>query len=165
MIQLCIISIVAYLCLHHRSVKAEQLTVSSKGGSNPCHFLYGVLYEMLGMDIFMVVENKEINGITIVKLTGQIRISTQNKFKEVLDNIVKENTGKPLVLNLEGLVYMNSAGLGIIIEAYKKFKESRGRLVLCCLSQEIMNLFEITKTHRFIEIYENEPEAVNKILS
>jgi len=42
----------------------------------------------------MKVEKKEVDGVKIVKLTGQIRISTQNEFKDLLDNLARENEGK-----------------------------------------------------------------------
>ncbi|MCX7745748.1 MAG: STAS domain-containing protein [Clostridia bacterium] len=113
----------------------------------------------------MKVEVKELNGIKIIKLIGQIRISTQNDFKDLLDNLVKESEGQTVILNMEGIIYMNSIGLGIIIDTYKKFKEIKGRLVLCNLLPEIMNLFEVTRLNRFIEIYGNEAEAMKKVTS
>lgn len=111
----------------------------------------------------MKVERKELNGINIIKLAGQIRISTQNEFKDLLDSLVIENGGKTVIVNMDGIIYMNSAGLGIIIDTYKKFKEMNGKIVLCNLVPEIMNLFEVTKLNRFIEIYESESEAISKI--
>lgn len=113
----------------------------------------------------MKFEVTEFNGIKIIKLTGQVRISTQNEFKDYLDNLVKENEGKIVILNMDGVVYMNSIGLGIIIDTYKKFKETNGRLVLCNLLPDIMNLFEVTRLNRFIEIFGNESEAVNVVTS
>jgi anti-anti-sigma factor len=113
----------------------------------------------------MKVEVKELNGIKIVKLIGQVRISTQNEFKDLLDNLVKESEGQVVIVNMEGIIYMNSIGLGIIIDTYKKFKEMKGRMVLCNLLPEIMNLFEVTRLNRFIEIYSNESEALKKVTS
>jgi anti-anti-sigma factor len=111
----------------------------------------------------MKAEVKELNGVKVVKLTGQVRVSTQNDFKDLLDNLVKESAGQKVVVNMEGMVYMNSIGLGIIIDTYKKFRERNGKIVLCSLLPEIMNLFEVTKLNKFIEIYNNESEAMSKI--
>ena len=111
----------------------------------------------------MKVETKELDGVKIVKLTGQIRISTQNEFKELLDKLVKENVSKTVVLSMDGVIYMNSAGLGIIIDTYKKFKEKKGKMVLCNLMPEISKLFEVTRLNRFIDIYANEKEAITKL--
>lgn len=66
-----------------------------------------------------------MEGVKIVKLTGQIRISTQNEFKDLLDSLAKENEGKTVIISLDGVVYMNSAGLGIIIDTYKNSKRKR----------------------------------------
>ena len=113
----------------------------------------------------MKVESKELDGIKVVKLTGQIRISTQNEFKDLLDNIARDYGSKTVVLSLDGVIYMNSAGLGIVIDTYKKFKEMKGRLVLCNLMPEISKLFEVTRINRFIEIYATESEAIKKVNS
>lgn len=111
----------------------------------------------------MKVEVKEVKDTKVIKLTGQIRISTQNEFKDLLDNVAKENEGKPVIISMDGVSYMNSAGLGIIIDTYKKFKEKKGRMILCNLTQDITKLFEVTRLDRFIEIYKTENEALESL--
>lgn len=111
----------------------------------------------------MKVEIKEENNVKIVKLTGQIRISTQNEFKDLLDDISKKNSEETLILSLDGVIYMNSAGLGIIIDTYKKFKENKGRMILCDLMPDISKLFEVTRINRFLEIYDSEKEALEAV--
>lgn len=111
----------------------------------------------------MKVEIKEEKNVKIVKLTGQIRISTQNEFKDLLDDIAKKDSEKTLILSLDGVIYMNSAGLGIIIDTYKKFKENKGRMILCDLMPDISKLFEVTRINRFLEIYDSEKEALEAV--
>jgi stage II sporulation protein AA (anti-sigma F factor antagonist) len=111
----------------------------------------------------MKVEVKEIDKIKVIKITGQIRISTQNEFKDLLDNIARESATKTVVLSLDGVIYMNSAGLGIIVDTLRKFKEKKGRMVLCSLMPNVSNIFEITRINRFIEIYKTEQEAIAKV--
>jgi anti-anti-sigma factor len=111
----------------------------------------------------MKFEVKEVDNVKVIKLTGQVRISTQNEFKDLLDNVAKENEGKPVVISMDGVAYMNSAGLGIIIDTYKKFKEKQGRMILCNLTPDITKLFEVTRLDRFIEIYKTENEALASI--
>lgn len=113
----------------------------------------------------MKIETKKQNGIKIIKLDGQVRISTQNDFKDLLDNLVKECEGETVIIDMNGVVYMNSVGLGIIIDTFKKFKEMKGKIVLCNLLPDIANLFEVTKLNRFIEIYSTEGEAMSKLMA
>lgn len=111
----------------------------------------------------MKVEIREEKNVKIVKLTGQIRISTQNDFKDLLDDISAKDSNRTLILNLDGVIYMNSAGLGIIIDAYKKFKENKGRMILCNLMPDISKLFEVTRINRFLEIHATEQDALDAV--
>jgi anti-anti-sigma factor len=64
---------------------------------------------------------------------------------------------------MSGVGYMNSAGIGMIVESYKRFKDNGGRLVICSLVPDIVKLFEITKLDHFIEIYPDEETAIQKL--
>lgn len=116
----------------------------------------------------MKFEIREIDGITIAKLVWidrgfRIAYNNQNDFRDIMSNLSIEYNSKTVVLNLEKIVYMNSVGLGIIIDTYKNFKENNGKLVLCSLLPEIENLFEITKLNKFIGIFSSELEAVKNL--
>lgn len=111
----------------------------------------------------MNFETRQVGGFKVVDIEGQIRISTQNDFKDYFDKLVKEQGDQTIVINMEGVGYMNSAGIGIIVDSYKKFKERSGRLILCNLVSDIQKLFEVTKLNKFIEIYRDEREAINKV--
>ena len=111
----------------------------------------------------MTLETRNIDGVHIVQLEGQIRISTQNDFKDHLDALSAEYGDKSVLLNMTGISYMNSAGIGIIVDAFKKFREKGGRLSMCNLTADIFRLFEVTKLNRFIQIFENEEAALVKM--
>ena len=107
--------------------------------------------------------SKIINGILIIAIKGQIRISTQNEFREFFSRLVEENSSSSVILNMAGIGYMNSAGIGMIVDSFRKFKGNGGRLVLCSLMPDIEKLFEVTKLNRFIEIYPSEEDAIMKM--
>lgn len=111
----------------------------------------------------MTIEATDIGGIRVVQIEGQVRISTQNDFKDYLDALSGEYGKKTALLNMSKVTYMNSAGIGIIVDSFKKFREQGGRLTMCNLSQDIARLFEVTKLNRFIEIFESEDAAVTKL--
>lgn len=111
----------------------------------------------------MKAEMKEINGIKIARMAGQVRIPTQHDFRDILDELAKDCEGGTVIINMDGVVHMDSAGLSIITEADRRFKEKKGRLILCNLLPDIMKLFEVTKLNKFIEIYPSEREALNRL--
>ena len=111
----------------------------------------------------MKFETKEVDNILVVSLFGQVRISTQNEFKDFFDYLIKDNGNRKVILNMDGVGYMNSAGIGIVVDSYKKFKELNGKLVLCNLVSDINKLFEVTKLNKFIEIFDTEEAALSKL--
>ncbi len=111
----------------------------------------------------MEFSQKNVKGITVFSITGQIKISTQTQCKEYFDRHIGENCSKPAILNMSGVGYMNSAGIGMIVESFKKFRDNGGRLVICSLVPDIVKLFEITKLDHFIEVYPDEETAIQKL--
>lgn len=112
----------------------------------------------------MTFELCESNGVTIVAAEGQVRISTQNEFKDYLDKLFDNYASKTVILDMKAVSYMNSAGIGIIVDTFKKFRENEGKLVLSGLSPEITKLFEVTKLNRFIDIYPSTDDALSKLV-
>jgi len=111
----------------------------------------------------MEVLRKIINDTLIIAIKGQIRISTQKEFSEFFSSLVEENRSRRVILNMAGIGYINSAGVGMIVDSFRKFKDNGGKLVLCSLVPDIEKLFEVTKLNRFIEIYPSEEDAISKI--
>lgn len=111
----------------------------------------------------MTISARDSSGIHIVQLEGQIRISSQNDFKDYLDRLSSDFGTRTVLLNMAGISYMNSAGIGIIVDSFKKFREKSGHLTMCSLSPDIFRLFEVTKLNRFIDIYEDETVALEKM--
>lgn len=111
----------------------------------------------------MEFSQKKVKGILVCTIKGQIKISTQTECKEYCNKLMEENCFNTVVLDISGVSYMNSAGIGMIVECYKKFKENGGRLALCSLPLDIRKLFEITKLDQFIEIYPDEETAIREL--
>ena len=111
----------------------------------------------------MTIDARDVDGVHVVQMEGQVRISTQNDFKDYLDQLSHNFGAATVLLNMTGVSYMNSAGIGIIVDSFKKFREKGGRLTMCNLSPDILRLFEVTKLNRFIEIFEGETAAMEKL--
>lgn len=112
----------------------------------------------------MEFSHKIVQGIAVYSIKGQIKISTQAECKEYFDREICGDCSRSVVLDMSGIGYMNSAGIGMIVESFKKFKDNGGRLVICSLVPDISKLFEITKLNQFIEIYPDEETAVLKLI-
>ena len=67
---------------------------------------------------------------------------------------------RAIVLNFEGLEYMNSSGIGLLVTLLIRVNREKQRLLTYGLSDHYQNIFQITRLDDAIGIYDSEEEAV-----
>jgi len=63
-------------------------------------------------------------------------------------------------MNLAGINYIDSTGLGELVSGYRMIKSQGGELKLLNLNQKVADLLEITKLYTVFDIHRQEAEAV-----
>jgi anti-sigma B factor antagonist len=79
--------------------------------------------------------------------------------KDKINSLIQQDK-KKLLLNLEGVPYIDSAGLGEIVRTYTTVSRQGGKLKLLNLTKRIQDLLAITKLLTVFETYESEPDAI-----
>lgn len=74
--------------------------------------------------------------------------------KEQLNNLFNKPNTK-LILNLEGINYIDSSGFGVFLSIMKTASINFGQFKLCNISHEVMELFKLLQLHNVFEIYSN----------
>jgi len=106
------------------------------------------------------IDQRVVNGVTILDLKGKITLGEGDELlKKEIDSLIQKDQ-KKLLLNLEGVPYIDSAGLGEIVRTYTTVSRQGGKLKLLNLTKRIQDLLAITKLLTVFETYESEPEAV-----
>jgi anti-sigma B factor antagonist len=96
----------------------------------------------------------------VLDLAGEIdmkcSVELRNKFIELLKN-------KPpvLVVNMTEVRFMDSSGLGTLVEALKWCRQNGGQLKLVGMVQSVRNIFEISRLESIFQIYDSEAEALS----
>jgi len=80
-------------------------------------------------------------GVTVLEVAGRIDSLTAPDFEARLTAVM--NTAR-LVLDFRGLLYISSAGFRVLYRAAQKAKAANGKLVICGLSDQVRELFDIT---------------------
>ncbi len=88
-------------------------------------------------------EVSEIAGWTVVHVYGELDVATAPQLRELLIDLVGDGANR-LVLDLDGVDFLDSTGLGTIIGALKRARTHGGELRLVCAQSRITRLFEIT---------------------
>jgi len=87
---------------------------------------------------------KKINGdeITIL-LTGRLDSNTAPQLEAEMDASIAD--AEKLILDFEGLEYLSSAGLRVLLSAHKAFlKKGSGTMIICHVNETIHDVFEVT---------------------
>ncbi len=88
-------------------------------------------------------EVSEIAGWTVVSVYGELDVATSPDLRERLISLVSEGRVQ-LVLDLDGVDFLDSTGLGTVVGALKRVRTHGGDLRLVCTEARITRLFEIT---------------------
>lgn len=101
------------------------------------------------------------NGdVAVLDLEGNIRIGEGSaEFRAALRGLVARDE-KKVLLNLSGVTYVDSSGLGEMVAGYTSLQKSGGELKLVHLTNRINELMTITKLLTVFEVFENETAAV-----
>jgi anti-sigma B factor antagonist len=108
----------------------------------------------------MQIEERIVNDVTILDLKGKITLGEGDEaLKDKINSLIQQDK-KKLVLNLEGVPYIDSAGLGEIVRTYTTVSRQGGQLKLVNLTKRITDLLSITKLLTVFETFDAEPEAL-----
>lgn len=97
-----------------------------------------------------IKEEKTQETLTLT-LSDRLDTTTAPKLEEVLNEQLDEGISK-LIFDVENLEYLSSAGLRILLDAYKKLKKREGTMIIRNVNDEIMQVFKITGFSDFLTI-------------
>jgi anti-sigma B factor antagonist len=108
----------------------------------------------------MQIEERIVDGVTILDLKGKMTLGEGDEMLKDRINALIQKDRKKLLLNLEGVPYIDSAGLGEIVRTYTTVSRQGGKLKLLHLTKRIQDLLAITKLLTVFETFDSEKEAV-----
>lgn len=100
----------------------------------------------------------------VVALAGDIDVRQAEEVKASLLDVCR-STPRRLVVNLAEVSYIDSSGIGALVEVFRAVLGYRGQMVLCCLNQQVYKVFEITRLTSIFKIYATQEEAIQQPLA
>jgi anti-sigma B factor antagonist len=108
----------------------------------------------------MEIAERTVNEVTILDLKGKMTLGEGDELlKDKINSLLAAGRRK-LLLNLEGVPYIDSAGLGEVVRTYTTVSRQGGSLKLLNLTKRIEDLLAITKLLTVFETFDSEAEAV-----
>jgi anti-sigma B factor antagonist len=110
------------------------------------------------MEIFQ--ENN--NGIEIISVKGSLDSNTSSELENLVSMTLEKGQRK-LILNLEDLEYISSAGIRVMLKTAKDLKRMDGNIVLCALQDYVREVFDIAGLDGYLNIEQSLDHAMTKI--
>jgi len=103
-----------------------------------------------------------VGDVFIVKLNDS-KILDQSQIEqigyELISTVPKVTSGR-MILNLGPVAFMSSAMIGKIVQLNKKCKEAEIELRLCDITKGVMEVFNLMRLHKVLNIQKDEESAI-----
>lgn len=105
--------------------------------------------------------NTPNKNVYIVTLTGKLTTQTEINDFNTQVRLLKEQDIKWIVINLQALDWMDSAGLGALISCYTTIRNTGGDVRFSNLNPKLQHLFNLTKLNHIFQIYSTVDAAIH----
>jgi serine/threonine-protein kinase RsbW len=110
----------------------------------------------------MQMQLEKVNEVTVVVLEGEINVTNSNELRNQFIKITQTGC-KKVVVDFVKVTFIDSSGLATLIEMFQRLEGSAGKLRLCNVNKKIRGIFEITKVHKLISIFDSREDALKDL--
>lgn len=93
-----------------------------------------------------------VSGVTLLSATGEIDLATLPRFRDALTRLVDEHPGEQVAVDLDGVVVLDDAGLGVLLGAAGRARQAAGELAVVCSAEPLRQRFELTGLARAVRL-------------
>lgn len=105
------------------------------------------------------LETREVGSRTIVSVGGEIDVYTAPKLRDQISELVSDDR-HDLLIDLEGVDFLDSTGLGVLVGGLKKVRAQDGSMELICSQDRLLKIFRITGLAKVFTIHDSQAAAL-----
>ena len=106
------------------------------------------------------IKERQSGDITVLDMDGKITIGEGSVALRYAVRRLLEEGKKKILLNLAGVSYIDSSGIGELVSSYTAIGKEGGQQKLVNLTQKLQDLLTITKLLTVFDVYDDEAEAL-----
>jgi anti-sigma B factor antagonist len=96
----------------------------------------------------------------VVAVHGDVDLDTAPDLRTALIEAIDELPGRLVVVDLDGVDFIDSAGLGVLVRGLQHAREREGELKLVATGQNVVRVLELTGLARAFEIHSSREAAL-----
>ena len=106
------------------------------------------------------LDDERVNDVHVLVPHGEIDALTAPTLGRRMLELIEEGMSR-LVVDLSETTFMDSTGLGVLVNGLRQTGRRHGKLVVVCPTERIMRPFEITGLHNHLPIVKSRDEALS----
>lgn len=107
----------------------------------------------------MNIETRQVQQVTVVDLEGRLDSKAVGTVNDEMVSII-QGGAKQIVINLEKMEFVTSAGLRVLVRSSKLLQGSGGKLKLCCANDLVGDVLKTAGFDSLLNLYPSEAEAI-----
>jgi anti-sigma B factor antagonist len=108
----------------------------------------------------MELSTRQIENATILDVVGDITLYNSPNVRKVLLDLLKGKRVPRVIVNLEKVRYIDSAGVASLVEGLKVSRDLKSEFALYGLTRTTREVLELTRLIKVFDVYETEQEAL-----
>lgn len=110
----------------------------------------------------MNISTQVRQDVLIVRVEGELDMHVADEFRQRIDAALESGV-RHVLLNLKGVTFVDSSGLGVILGRYKKISADGGRMLATNIRPQVARVFELSGLLKIIRTFGTEAEALNSL--
>lgn len=108
----------------------------------------------------MEIDIWQAGGGMVVRVAGDVDMASSPALREAILDLLRDQSGTRVVLNMAGVDYIDSSGVASLVEGLQQARRSRGKLKLACLNDGPRDVLQLTRLLDLFEVYATEAGAL-----
>jgi anti-sigma B factor antagonist len=108
----------------------------------------------------MNISTRQVENASIVDVTGDITLYNTPEVRKILLDLLKEKRAKRVIVNLQNVKYIDSAGVASLVEGLKISRDMKSGFALFGLSRTTREVLELTRLLKVFEVHDTEEQAL-----
>jgi anti-sigma B factor antagonist len=108
----------------------------------------------------LTIDTREVGKVTILDINGRIVLGDEiHSLRDAVRDLIAQGK-KKIILNLDGVDYIDSSGVGELVGSFTTVRNAGGELKLMNLTQKVHDVLHVTKLYTVFDIKDDEFTAV-----
>jgi anti-sigma B factor antagonist len=109
----------------------------------------------------LVLEYRLESDVIVATVAGEVDVSTSGALREGLLHLISDQDTRALVVNLAGIRFIDSTGIGVLVGVWHRVRATQARLALAAPSRQALSVLDTTGLTQVLPVYDTEAAAIS----